>query len=80
MERETLSNNTEYQERLREARIKGPLGDQARGKTLEETLVIVYHENRQLQQQVSNTISNIMSVDQIHAVSDLFQFIIATGD
>ena len=52
MERETLSNNTEYQERLREARIKGVLGDQARGKTLGETLVILYQKNKQLQQQV----------------------------
>ena len=25
MERETLSNNTEYQKKLREARIKGPV-------------------------------------------------------
>ena len=33
MERETLSNNTEYQERLREGRIKGLLGDRDRKRT-----------------------------------------------
>ena len=53
MERETLSNNTEYQERLREGRRKGLLGDRASGKTLEETLMVLYQESRQLQQQVS---------------------------
>ena len=41
MERETLSNNTEYQERLREGRIKGV--------SKEELL----QDIRQLQQQVS---------------------------
>ena len=54
MERETLSNNTEYQERLREARIKGLLGDRA--NTMMEELMIV---SRQLQQQVSVTIGQI---------------------
>ena len=53
MERETVSNNTEYQERLREGRIKGLLGDHASGKTLEETLMVSDQESRQLQQQVS---------------------------
>ena len=41
MERETLSNNTEYQERLREGRIKGTSKDQ------------LLQYVRQLQQQVS---------------------------
>ena len=54
MERETLSNNTEYQKRLREARIKGVLGDRA--NTMMEELMIV---SRQLQQQVSVTIGQI---------------------
>ena len=53
MERETLSNNTEYQERLIVGRIKGLLGDHASGKTLEETLMVSDQESRQLQQQVS---------------------------
>ena len=54
MERETLSNNTEYQERIREARIKGLLGDRA--NTMMEELMIV---SRQLQQQVSVAIDQI---------------------
>ena len=52
MERETLSNNTEYQKRLREARIKGIVGDRASGKALEENLMLLDQENRQLQEQV----------------------------
>ena len=51
MERETLSINTEYQERLREGRIKGLLGDRASGKTLEETFMELYQESRQLHQE-----------------------------
>ena len=52
MERETLSNNTEYQERLREARIKGVLGDRA-NTVMEELIMVIDYESRQLQQQVS---------------------------
>ena len=52
MERETLSNNTEYQERLREGRIKGVLKD--RGNTMmKELMMVLDQESRQLQQQVS---------------------------
>ena len=52
MEKETLSNNTEYQERLREGRIKGVLG--GRGNTImKELMVVLDQESRQLQQQVS---------------------------
>ena len=49
MERETLSNNTEYQERLREGRIKGLLGDRAKRVSKDKLLEYI----RQLQQQVS---------------------------
>ena len=52
MERETLSNNTEYQERLREGRIKGLLGDRA-NTMMKELMVVSDQESRQLQQQVS---------------------------
>ena len=55
MERETLSNNTEYQERLREARIKGVLGDRA-NTMMKELMTVSDYESRQLQQQVSETI------------------------
>ena len=53
MERETLSNNTEYQERLREARIKGAF----QGRELKDKLRLneLDTEHRQLQQQVSVT-------------------------
>ena len=59
MERETLSNNTEYQKRLREARIKGVLGDRAREKTFAENMMVLCKDHRQLQQQVSVTIGQI---------------------
>ena len=51
MERETLSNNTEYQKRLREARIKGAF----QGRELKDRLRLneLDYEHRQLQQQVS---------------------------
>ena len=52
MERETLSNNTEYQERLREGRIKGLLGDRA-NTMMKELMMVSDQESRQLQQQVS---------------------------
>ena len=52
MERETLSNNTEYQERLREGRIKGLLGDCAK-IVMKELMMVSDQESRQLQQQVS---------------------------
>ena len=52
MERETLSNNTEYQERLREAGIKGLLGDRANAM-MKELMMVSDQESRQLQQQVS---------------------------
>ena len=52
MERETLSNNTEYQKRLREARIKGVLGDRA-NTMMKELMMVSDYESRQLQQQVS---------------------------
>ena len=58
MERETLSNNTEYQKRLREARIKGVLGDRA--NTMMEELMIV---SGQLQQQVSVHCSIVLICD-----------------
>ena len=51
MERETLSNNTEYQKRLREARIKGVLGDRA-NTMMKELMMASDYESRQLQQQV----------------------------
>ena len=51
MERETLSNNTEYQERLREGRIKGATRDRAVGRPTEDGQTD--QESRQLQQQVS---------------------------
>ena len=52
MERETVSNNTEYQERLREGRIKGLLGDRA-NTMMKELMMVSNQESRQLQQQVS---------------------------
>ena len=57
MERETLSNNTEYQKRLREARIKGAF----HGRELKDRLRLneLDYEHRQLQQQVSVTIGQI---------------------
>ena len=57
MERETLSNNTEYQKRLKEARIKGAF----QGHELRIRLRIseLDTERRQLQQQVSVTIGQI---------------------
>ena len=57
MERETLSNNTEYQKRLSEARIKGAF----QGRELIDRLKLneLYYENRQLQQQVGVTIGQI---------------------
>ena len=48
MERETLSNNTEYQERLREGRIIG-----ASWEREQEVRLKLDQESRQLQQQVS---------------------------
>ena len=51
MERDTLSNNTEYQERLREGRIKG--GSWGREQEDRLTLLKLDQESRQLQQQVS---------------------------
>ena len=49
MERETLSNNTEYQERLREGRIKGLLGDRANTMMKELMFLIALdQESRQL--------------------------------
>ena len=50
MERETLSNNTEYQEKLREGRIKGLLGDRVKRSVSKDKLLEYI---RQLQQQVS---------------------------
>ena len=57
MERETLSNNTEYPKRLKEARIKGAF----QGHELRIRLRIseLDTERRQLQQQVSVTIGQI---------------------
>ena len=57
MERETLSKNTEYQKRLREARIKGTF----QGRELKDRLRLneLDYEHRQLQQQVSVTIGHI---------------------
>ena len=67
MERETLSNNTEYQERLREDRIKGV--------SKEELL----QDIRQLQQQVS-VVRSINTVNIVNcAVSELFP-LLATGE
>ena len=57
MERETLSNNTEYQKRLREARIKGAF--QGREQKDRLRLIELDNEHRQLQQQVSVTIGQI---------------------
>ena len=51
MERETLSNNTEYRKRLREARIKG-VGDRA-NTMMKKLMMVSDYESRQLQQQVS---------------------------
>ena len=57
MEKGTLSSNTEYQKRLREARIKGAF----RGRKLRDRLRLneLDYEHRQLQQQVSETIGQI---------------------
>ena len=56
MERETLSNNTEYQKRLREARIKGASHELRIRLRISE----LDTERRQLQQlQVSVTIGQI---------------------
>ena len=52
MEKDTLSNNTEYQEILREARIKGVLGDRAK-KMMKDLMMVSDYVSRQLQQQVS---------------------------
>ena len=60
MERETLSNNTEYQERLREGRIKGLLGDRANTSMMKELMMVSDQESRQLQQQVSVVRSRYM--------------------
>ena len=53
MERETLSNNTEYQERLREGRIKGATRRRANKKYEIGADMLSDQESRQLQQQVS---------------------------
>ena len=57
MERETLSNNTEYQKRLREAKIKVAF----QGCEQKDRLGLNEpdYEHRQLQQQVSVTIGQI---------------------
>ena len=52
MERETLSNHAEYQEILREARIKALLGDRANKAEL-MMLLELNRENRQMRLQVS---------------------------
>ena len=52
MERETLSNHAEYQEILREARIKALLGDRANKAEL-MMLLEINRENRQMRLQVS---------------------------
>ena len=74
MERETLSNNTEYQERLREGRIKGLLGDRA-NTMMKELMMVSDQESRQLQQQVSVVRSRYSQC----AVSELFPSL-ATGE
>ena len=73
MERETLSNNTEYQERLREGRIKGASQgrqreDQLKLRKLDKESRQLHQENRQLQQQVSVVRSTINIVNCV--VSD----------
>ena len=57
LERETLSNNTDYQKRLREAKINGVF----QGRELKDRLRLIEldYEHRQLQQQVSVTIGQI---------------------
>ena len=50
--KEELRNNTEYQEILREGRIKGLLGDRA-NTMMKELMMVSDQESRQLQQQVS---------------------------
>ena len=78
MERETLSNNTEYQERLREGRIKGLLGDRA-NTMMKELMMVSDQESRQLQQQV-NVVRSIDTVNIVDcAVSELFPSL-ATGE
>ena len=57
MERETLSNNTEYKKILREARIRGAF--QGREQKDRLRLNELDYEHRQLQQQVSVTIGHI---------------------
>ena len=59
MERETLSNNPEYQERLSEGLIKGSVGTCAK-ESLKDNLVALSLQNRQLQQQVSVDTINIV--------------------
>ena len=75
MEREILSNNTEYQERLREGRIKGLLGDRA-NTMMEELMMVSDQESRQLQQQVSVVRSHIV----VCAMSELLFPSSATGE
>ena len=73
MERETLSNNTEYQERLREGRIKGA----SRGCEREDRLKLLKldQESSQLQQQVCVVRSRYSQ----YAVSELSPSL-ATGE
>ena len=57
MEKETLSNNTEYQKRLREARIKRPVPVQEARDRMR--LIELDTERSRLQQQVSLIIGQI---------------------
>ena len=62
MERETLSNNTEYQKRPREARIEGVVGDRA-NTMMNELMMVSDYESRQLQQQVrADSYSNMLDL------------------
>ena len=73
MKRETLSNNTEYQKSLREARIKGVVGDRA-NTMMKELMMVSDYESRQLQQQVRVTIIGQLCVQKVNC------FVIATGE
>ena len=83
MERETLSNNTEYQERLREGRIKGLLGDRARpGETdMMEELMTGWYQTRRADSYSNRLVwSDLDTVNIVNcAVSELFPSL-ATGE
>ena len=72
MERKKLSNNTEYQERLREGRIKGgswgrEQEDRLKLLKLDQESRQLHQESRQLQQQVSVVRSRYSQYCQLYS-------------